>query len=75
MGAAPSRCGTEAVPDRRRHAIVLIRLESRKVQIAGIASQSNQVWLKQIARKRTVEEWGFLQGCQPLLHGRDTQYT
>ena len=34
----------------------------------------NEVWMKQIARNVTMDEWGFLENCRYLIHDRDTKY-
>ena len=56
------------------YVLFFIRLESRRVEIAGITQHPNEAWMKQIARNATMDEWGFLDGCQYLIHDRDTKY-
>jgi hypothetical protein len=51
------------------------RLESRRVEVAGITRHPNEAWMKQIARNATMDEWGFLEGCRYLIHDRDTKFT
>jgi putative transposase len=57
------------------YVLFFIRLESRKVDIAGITVHPNEPWMRQIARNATMEACGALQGCRYLLHDRDTKYT
>ena len=40
--------------------LFFIRLESRRVDIAGITVQPDERWMKQIARKATMEACGVL---------------
>jgi len=56
------------------YVLFFIRLESRRVEVAGITPHPNEVWMKQIARNVTSEEWGFLDNCSYLIHDRDTKY-
>src|SRR4249919_2696404 len=51
------------------------RLESRKVEIAGITIHPNEQWMQQMARNVTMEGCGTLRDCRYLLHDRDTKYT
>jgi hypothetical protein len=54
--------------------LFFIHLESRKVEIAGMTPHPNEVWMKQIARNVTMDEWGFLGNFRYLIHDRDTKY-
>ena len=56
------------------YVLFFIHLESRKVEIAGVTPHPNEVWMKQIARNATMDEWGFLDNCGYLNHDRDTKY-
>ena len=56
------------------YVLFFIRLESRRVEVAGITQHPNEVWMKQIARNVTMDEWGFLDNCNYLIHDRDTKY-
>jgi putative transposase len=47
----------------------------RKVQIAGIASTANGLWMSQIARNLTDAEQGILTGKRYLIHDRDPFFT
>jgi len=56
------------------YVLFFIHLESRKVEIAGVTPHPNEVWMKQIARNVTMDEWGFLGNCRYLIHDRDAKY-
>ena len=51
-----------------------IHIGSRKIYIAGMTPNPNESWMKQIARKFTMAEWGFLERCKYLIHDRDTKF-
>jgi putative transposase len=57
------------------YVLFFIRLETRRVEIAGISVHPDERWMRQIARNATMDGWGALQGCRYLLHDRDTKYT
>ena len=57
------------------YVLFFIHLESRKVEIAGITSNPHDMWMQQVARNVTMDEWGFLGNCKYLLHDRDTKYS
>ena len=57
------------------YVLFFIRLESRRVEVAGITPHPNEAWMKQIARNVTMDEWGFLERCRYLIHDRDTKFT
>jgi len=57
------------------YVLFFIRLENRRVEIAGVTRHPAEGWMKQIARNMTLENWGFLEGGRYLLHDRDTKYT
>ena len=50
-------------------------LSMRRVQIGGIASRANGLWMSQIARNLTDEVDGFFKGKRYLMHDRDPLYT
>jgi transposase InsO family protein len=50
-------------------------LSTRRVQIAGIASAANGLWMSQIARNLTDAIDGFFSGKRYLIHDRDPLYT
>jgi hypothetical protein len=55
--------------------LLFIELSTRKVQIAGIGSVANSLWMTQIARNVTDAVDGILQGKRYLIHDRDPLYT
>ena len=54
--------------------LFFIHLETRHVHIAGVTPHPNEVWMKQIARNLTVDEWGILEPGQYLIHDGDTKF-
>jgi putative transposase len=54
--------------------LFFIHLESRKVDIAGIAVRPIEPWMQQVARNVTMAGCGILQDCCYLLHDRETKY-
>ena len=57
------------------YVLFFMHLESRRVDVAGITIHRGELWMKQIARKVTMEGCGVLRDCRYLLHDRDTKYT
>ncbi len=55
--------------------LFVIDLETRRVEIAGIAQRPDGDWMKQIARNLTDAEEGFLKGARYLIHDRDPLFT
>ena len=55
--------------------LFFIEISTRKVQIAGIASTANGLWISQIARNFTDAEEGILTGKRYLIHDRDPRFT
>jgi putative transposase len=55
--------------------LFVIELSTRKVQIAGIASAANGLWMSQIGRNLTDGIDGILKGKRYLLHDRDPLFT
>jgi transposase InsO family protein len=55
--------------------LFFIELSTRKVEIAGIASVANGLWMTQIARNVTDPVDSILQGKRYLIHDRDPLYT
>jgi hypothetical protein len=49
------------------------KLESRRVDVAGITAHPDEPWMEQIARNVTMDGWGILCGCRYLLHDRVTR--
>ena len=52
-----------------------IDLSTRKVEILGIKSNPDGIWMEQVARNVIDCEEGFLKGKKYLIHDRDTLYT
>src|SRR3989454_3628046 len=50
-------------------------LSTRRVQVGGIASRANGLWMSQIARNLTDEVDGFFKDKRYLMHDRDPLYT
>ena len=50
------------------YVLFFIHLGSRRVTIAGITIHPNEAWMKQMARKATMEDCGALGNCRYLLH-------
>ena len=50
------------------YVLFFIRLETRKVRLAGMTPHPDEEWMKHIARTVTIEQWGFLGNCRYLLH-------
>ena len=55
--------------------LFFIDLSSRKVEIAGIASVANGLWMSQIGRNLTDGVDGALAGKRYLIHDRDPLFT
>ncbi len=55
--------------------LFFIRQLDRKVHIAGITTNPNGDWMRQMARNLTDPETGFLKDGMTLLHDRDDKYT
>jgi putative transposase len=55
--------------------LFFIELSTRKVQIAGIASVANGLWMNQIGRNLTDAVDGILKGKRYLIHDRDPLFT
>jgi putative transposase len=50
-------------------------LKTRRVEIGGVASSANGLWMNQIARNLTDAVDGFFAGKRYLIHDRDPLYT
>jgi hypothetical protein len=57
------------------YVLFFIELSTRKVEIAGITSAANGLWMTQVARNVTDPIDGFLKGKRHLIHDRDPLYT
>ena len=70
---------TVAVWTRRRLqrfiVLLFIELTARKVEIAGVASIPNGLWMSQIGRSLTDAVDGILNGKRYLIHDRDPLFT
>jgi transposase InsO family protein len=55
--------------------LFFIDLCTRKVEIAGIASNANGLWMSQIGRRATDAVDGILMGKRYLIHDRDPLFT
>ncbi len=59
-----------------RHMVFfVIELKSRTVEIAGIAVDPCEEWMKQVARNLTDPVEGFPRGARYLIHDRDPLLT
>jgi transposase InsO family protein len=55
--------------------LFFIELPTRRVEIAGIASDANGLWMSQIGRNATDAVDGILNGKRYLIHDRDPLFT
>jgi len=55
--------------------LFFIELSTRKVEIAGIATTANGLWMSQIGRNLTDTVEGILHGKSYLIHDRDPLFT
>ena len=55
--------------------LFFIELSTRKVEIAGIASNANGLWMSQIGRNLTDSVDGLLKGKRYLIYDRDPLFT
>ena len=53
----------------------VVKLKTRAVEIAGITSHPNEVWMTQLARNLLDAGDGFLRGVQYLILDRDPLYS
>jgi putative transposase len=68
-------CGYGRTRRGLKRFIVLIDLSTREVEIAGIASSANGLWMSQIGRRVTDGIDGILNGRHYLIHDRYTLFT
>jgi transposase InsO family protein len=59
----------------RYFVLFIIDLQTRRVEIAGIAQQPDGEWMKQIARNLTDADDGFLKETRYLIHDCDPLFT
>ena len=57
------------------YVLFIIHLSTRSVHIAGVTTEPNGVFMKQVARNLTDVSDGFLLNSRHLIMGRDTKYT
>jgi putative transposase len=55
--------------------LFFIELSTRRVEVAGIASVANGLWMSQIARNISDTIDGFVRGKRYLIHDRDPLFT
>lgn len=55
--------------------LFFIELSTRRVQIGGVGSKADGLWMSQIARNMTDVVDGFFTGKRYLIHDRDPLYT
>jgi hypothetical protein len=55
--------------------LFLIDISTRRVEIAGIATKANGIWMDQVARNLYDDGDGFLTGKRYLIHDRDPLFT
>jgi putative transposase len=56
------------------YVLFFIHLGSRQVHVAAVTPHPNALWMMQMARNVTMEEWGVLSPGQYLIHDRDGKY-
>jgi hypothetical protein len=50
------------------YVLFFIKLDTREGRIAGVTAHPKEQWMRQVARNMTMEEWGFLEPGQYLIH-------
>ena len=55
--------------------LFIIDLSTRRIHIAGMASEPDRAWMSQISRNLTDIGDGFLTGKRFLIHDRDPRFT
>ena len=55
--------------------LFFIRLDTRRVTVAGITRHPNEAWMLRVARNLTGVDDEFLKGARYLICDRDTKYT
>ncbi len=56
------------------YVLVVMRIASREICVAGITLAPDGEWMKQMARNVTMAGEGILEGCRYLLHDRDAKF-
>jgi len=52
------------------YVLFVMRVAQRRIQVVGITSAPDGLWMDQIARSLTLADVGFLSGCRYLIHDR-----
>ena len=60
---------------KRFTVLFFIDLSTRRVEIGGVVSSANELWMLQIARNLTDAIDGFFRSKRHLIHDRDPLYT
>jgi transposase InsO family protein len=60
---------------RRYIVLFFLELSTRRVEVAGIASIANGLWMRQVARNISDTVDGLVRGKRYLLHDRDPLFT
>src|SRR5215831_16066019 len=60
---------------RGLHVLFFMDLLTRRVELGGVASSANELWMLQIARNLTDAIDGFFRSKRYLIHDRDPLYT
>ena len=55
--------------------LFFIRLDTRRVTVAGITQHPSEAWMLQVARNLTGVDDEFIKGARYLICDRDTKYT
>jgi transposase InsO family protein len=59
----------------RYFVLFVIDPKTRGIEIAGISSSPNGIWMSQVARSLTDDDGGFLMRSRYLIHDRDPLFT
>ena len=54
--------------------LFVMELKTRRVHFAGMTPNSDEVWMKQVARNLTDCDEGILKGSRYLIMDRDTKF-
>ena len=55
--------------------LVVMRLKTRHIEIAGVTTNPDSAWITQVTRKLTDSETGFLRNASHVLMDRDTKFS
>ncbi len=56
------------------YVLLFIQIGSRKVHLAGITPNPDEIWMKRMAINATMADWGCLDGQRYLIMDRDTKF-